>query len=174
MGAAVRSKQALKRSNFRTIEMELYNYRETKQDVAVGLAADLKELEEAAYYSRQISATASKGGEEDPNIDPSFIRPQGGYSDPTLFKTEHVMSVRRRMIRQYQETLRRLEAIEWMLQCLESDPEPGKLRLIEMKYFNHAGSNDILMEKLGVSRATFYRWQREAIRLVAYRLGWTI
>lgn len=68
------------------------------------------------------------------------------------------------------EMKKRLDAIEYVMGIL---PE-SKLGLLQEKYFNKRLTDYGIMQKLNIEQATFYRYRREIIQLIADRMGWRI
>lgn len=69
-----------------------------------------------------------------------------------------------------QEMQKRIEAIDYVLKIL---PEI-KLELVKEKYFKRQYTDSGIMQKLNIEQATFYRYKREIIELIADRLGWQV
>lgn len=68
------------------------------------------------------------------------------------------------------EMKKRIDAIEYVMSIL---PE-NKLDLLKEKYFNKRLTDYGIMQKLNIEQATFYRYRRDIIGLIADRLGWRI
>lgn len=68
------------------------------------------------------------------------------------------------------EMRKRLDAIEYVMQLL---PE-HLLTLLQEKYFNKRLTNYGIMQQLNIEQATFYRYRREIIAMIAERLGWIV
>lgn len=88
-----------------------------------------------------------------------------GISKPTESKAMRLLSSIHIL-----EMQKRINAIESVLKELPSI----KLELIEEKYFKHTLTNFGIMQKLNIEQATYYRYRREIIELIADRLGWLI
>jgi RinA family phage transcriptional activator len=71
---------------------------------------------------------------------------------------------------QIAEMKKRIEAIEYVMSILPKN----KLELLEEKYFKKQLTDYGIMQKLNIEQATFYRYRREIIQLIADRLGWQI
>ena len=95
------------------------------------------------------------------------IRVQCGPGNPTENK---VMRLRSSVA--LREMERRVEAIGYLLHGLANHPEKGRLRLIEMKYFENRYTDDGICEQLKISKATFYNWRNESLNIIADRLGY--
>jgi RinA family phage transcriptional activator len=72
------------------------------------------------------------------------------------------------------EMERRVAAIDYVLDLLKQSSEPRKLKLIELKYFRNSYSDLAIQRELHIEQATFYRWKKEVIQLIAMRLGMEI
>lgn len=92
-----------------------------------------------------------------------------GHGDPTASKAIVMMTSA-----ELCEVRRRLEAIEYMLNVLAASPEPGRLELIRLRYWDRRLTDKGICERLNISERTLYRWRREALELAAERLGWSI
>ena len=68
------------------------------------------------------------------------------------------------------EMKKRIDAIEYVMGIL---PE-SKLGLLQEKYFNKRLTDYGIMQKFNIEQATFYRYRREIIQLIADRMGWRI
>jgi RinA family phage transcriptional activator len=138
-------KRTIHQQNFRLIESELYYYKDTKKSLA--------EMEAAIIES---------SGHSDTGI-------RSGISNPTAQKAEKLLTSL-----EYIETKRRLEAIEYAVEVFSRCHEPAKLRLIEMKYFERKYTDEGIINEINIHRATFYKWKREFIELIANKLGFVI
>lgn len=148
--------RALRRANFRMIEAELYNYRWSKSI----LAQALRELNVMADSTVMAAPT------DEPRVQTSWY-----LNDIVFHRAEELIKQQRYTAAALRETARRLEAIEYMLRRLDQDPEKNKRRLIEMRYFDGRLSDEAIRQELAISESTFRRWRREAVELVAERLG---
>jgi len=148
--------RALRRANFQLIELELYNYRWSRQM----LAQALRELDLIAD-----STVMALPPDED------RVQTSRYLSDIVAERAEELMRERRHTVAVLQETARRLDAIEYMLRRLEQDPEPAKKRLVELRYFEGRLTDEAIQQELGISARTLRRWRREAVEVVAGRLG---
>lgn len=68
------------------------------------------------------------------------------------------------------EMERRIKAIEKAMKETET-LDPLRMELVKMKYEDKK-SHDAIMDELNISEATFYRWRREFVYLIADKLGW--
>jgi RinA family phage transcriptional activator len=68
------------------------------------------------------------------------------------------------------EMKRRLDAVEYAL----SHVDTIRQQLIAEKYFVMDLTDAGIMDKLHIERATYYRYRRDVIELIADRLGWII
>lgn len=148
--------RALRRANFRMIEQELYNYRWSRQM----LAQALKELNVVADSTVMSAPT-----------DEDRVQTSCYLADIVSQRAEELMRERAYTVAVLTETARRLDAIDYMLRRLEQDVEKGKKRLVEMRYFEGRLTDEAIQEELGISARTFRRWRREAVEIVAQRLG---
>lgn len=135
----------LGKQNFKLIELELKNYQNSKKE--------LKEIEDSIIYS-------SGNGSEIRGTE---------ISDITANKAIKLVSnVYMR------EIARRIEAVEYAIDVFKSTGQPKKVEFIKLKYFENKYNNYGVMMKLGIESSQFYRWRKELIELIAYRLGWRI
>lgn len=138
------------------IELELYNYRWSRQM----LAQALRELDLIADSTVMA-----------PPLDEERVQTSRYPSDIVAERAEELMRERRHTVAVLQETARRLDAVEYMLRRLEQDSEPAKKRLVELRYFEGRLTDEAIRQELGISESTFRRWRREAVEIVAERLG---
>lgn len=135
----------LGRDNFRLIETELRNYRNSIRD--------LRELEESIIFS---------SGNQ------SEIR-TGGISDTTASKAIKLYSNA-----QIKEMNRRIEAIEYGIDVFKATGNPKKYEFIKLKYIEGKLNNYGVAFTLGIKENVLYRWRKELVELIANRLGWRI
>lgn len=138
-------KRTTQQQNFRLIESELYFYKDTLKK--------LKEMEADIIESSGFSETGIRSG----------------ISNPTGNKAERLLTSL-----EYLETKRRIEAIEHAIKVFDLCHEPAKLKLIEMKYFERRYTDEGIINEINIHRATFYKWKREFIELIANKLGFVI
>jgi len=138
----------IRNASLRLIEAEIRNYHQTLKD--------LRELEEAVAYPAAIG-------------DFSDRVPSAGPNDPTPARAHRMMTSA-----QLLEIRRRVEAIGQMLRVLKASPEPGRYELIRLAYWDGRYTVMGICDKLNIGKTTYYRWRREALQLVAERLGWEI
>lgn len=138
-------KRTTQQQNFRLIESELYYFKDTTKK--------LKQME------MEIIESAS----------PNESGVRSGISNPTQQKAERLLTSL-----EYIETKRRVEAIEYAIDVFRSCHEPAKLKLIEMKYFERRYTDEGIINEIKIHRATFYKWKREFIELIANKLGFVI
>lgn len=145
--------RSLRRANFRMIEAELYNYRWSRKM----LVQVLRELNLVADSTVMA-----------PPLDEDRVQTSRYFADIVAQRAEELANERAYTVAVLQETARRLEAIEYMLKQLD---EPRR-RFVELKWFNEKRVDDKEIEKaLGISSRTLRRWKRDAIEIVASRLG---
>jgi len=139
----------IRRASIRLIEAEIRAYPETLQS--------LKEIEQ------EIAEPHSPGAY-------IGLAKTTGHSDPTAKKALKMMESPR-----VREIHRRVSAIRRMIRILKASPDPGRYKLIELTYWSN-GRYDVegVCRKLNISRSTYNRWKREALEIVAERLGWDI
>lgn len=135
----------IRNASLRLIEAEIRNYHQTLKD--------LRELEESI---------ADPGTREEPVVN-------SGPGDPTPARAIRMMTSTQLM-----EIRRRVSAIEHMLEILKASPEPGRYELIRLAYWDGRYTVKGICDQLRVSERTYYRWRREALQVVAERLGWEI
>lgn len=127
------------------IELELYHYKDTKLELE-DYKLDLEDLQ---------ARTESIG--------------RNTIANPTQARAIRVLtSIAIR------ETERRIAAIEYAIKVLSLSSEPRKLKLLEMKYFEKTYNDLAIQQELFIEQATFYRWRKEIIQLVAERLGMVV
>ena len=143
-----RGDRHIRNATLRLIEAEIRNYHQTLKD--------LRELEEAVAYPAAIG-------------DFSDRVPSAGPNDPTPARAHRMMTSA-----QLLEIRRRVEAIEYMLRVVQASPEPGRYDLIRLAYWDGRYTVMGICDKLNIGKTTYYRWRREALQLVAERLGWEI
>lgn len=138
--------QSIRRANFKMIELELYNYHESLQELEV-MKNDI------------IESTASGEG----------LRVQNGVTDVTCRKADALMSSVA-----IRETERRVKAIEHAVNLLECHPDKDRIKLLKLKYFDKHLTDYGIQQEIGISERTYRNWRREIIQLVADRLGYRI
>lgn len=137
---------SIERANFRLIESELYTYHDTLNEVEA-LKADIilsRPTHESEIRSTDISNTTQQ-------------KALKMVSSPEII-----------------ELSRRVKAIQFAIQMLKNAPEPKKYVLMEKKYFERNLTDQGVMRDLNIEQATFYRWRRETIQLIANKLGWKV
>ena len=72
------------------------------------------------------------------------------------------------------EAERRTNAITDIIKLLEQSDEPNKLKLLKYKYFEKKYTDMGIWSELNIGQATFYRWRKEIIQMIADRLGWRV
>ena len=138
----------IRAASMRMIELEIRNYH---NNIKI-----LHELEEAIVLPGEV-------GEPDEYVPPS------SPGDPTPARALRLMSSTELV-----EMRRRLDAIEYMLEVVRASPEKGRYELIELVYWDGRYTVVGICDQLNISKTTFYRWRKEAIQLVAERLGWRV
>lgn len=139
-------KNRIEKSNFKTIESELYCYHESK-----------KYLEELREEIIESSAAQEIG-----------VAVQSGTTGDTTGNKAVKLASSREIL----EVKRRLRAIEKVLGLLENNER--KLKLVQMKYFERRYTDIGISMELDISERTFYNWRKEIIRLIAEQLGWKL
>ena len=137
----------IRNASLRLIEAEIRNYHQTLKD--------LRELEESIALPGQ-----GEFGDGTRSTEPG---------DPTPSRAIRMMTSA-----QLLEIRRRVEAIEYMLRVVKASPEPGRYELIRLAYWDGRYTVMGICDKLNIGKTTYYRWRREALQLVAERLGWEI
>lgn len=135
-------------ATIKLIEAEIRNYHQTLQD--------LRELEEAIALPGVVG-------------DPDVRVQTGGHGDSTAARAITMMSSP-----ELREIRRRVDAIDYMIRALEASPEPGRMELVRLLYWDQRYTPVGICDRLKISQATYYRWRREALALVAERLGWAM
>lgn len=138
----------IRAATIKLIEAEIRNYHLT--------VADLKEMEEAIALPGQQGELSDSTRSTDPG-------------DPTPARAHRMMTSA-----QLLEIRRRVEAIDYMLRVVRASPEPGRYDLVRLAYWDGRFTVKGICDQLSISQATYYRWRREALQLVAERLGWEI
>lgn len=139
-------KDKLQQSYYKYIESELYNYK--------NMVEELKEIQDDI-----ISSSPAASGER---VQSSSL------SDETASKAVRLISSAR--LKRLDETVR---AIDVGIKILKTCPEPGKYKLLEMKYFDCQYTDIRIAKELNISRETYFRWKRQIISLMAMHLGLT-
>lgn len=133
------------KQNFKLIETELRNYRNSIRD--------LREIEDSILY-------AGGNGNE--------IR-GSGTSDPTSSKAIKLVS--NVYLRELQ---RRIEAIQYGIDVFKATGNEKKYEFIKLKYFEGRLNNYGIMVQLDLDAGMLYRWRKELVELIANRLGWKV
>ena len=145
---AVRDRdRSIRQASMRVIEAEIRNYHQTVET--------LRELEESIALPGQGEFSDGTRSTEP--------------GDPTPARAHRMMTSA-----QLLEIRRRVEAIEYMLRVVKASPDPGRYKLIRLAYWDGRFTVKGICDQLSISQATYYRWRREALQLVAERLGWEI
>ena len=137
----------IRNASLRLIEAEIRNYHQTVQA--------LRELEESIALPGQ-----GEFGNGTRSTEPG---------DPTPSRAYRMMTSA-----QLLEIRRRVDAIEYMLRVVQASPEPGRYDLIRLAYWDRRFTVKGICDQLSISERTYYRWRREALQLVAERLGWEV
>ncbi len=138
----------IRQANLRLIEVEIRNYPQTVRD--------LREMEEAIALPGVVG-------------DPTERVFTVGPGDPTSARAIKLMSSAF-----IAEIRRRVAAIEHMVRVLEASPEKARYELVKLAYWDGRYTVKGICDKLNISERTYYYWRREALRLVAEKLGWEI
>lgn len=142
-----RGDRHIRNATLRLIEAEIRNYHQTIET--------LREIEESIALPGQ-----GEFGDGTRSTEPG---------DPTPSRAYRMMTSA-----QLLEIRRRVEAIGQMLRVLKASPEPGRYDLIRLAYWDGRYTVMGICDKLNIGKTTYYRWRREALQLVAERLGWEI
>ena len=142
-----RGDRHIRNATLRLIEAEIRNYHQTVRD--------LRELEESIALPGQGEFSDGTRSTEP--------------GDPTPSRAIRMMTSA-----QLLEIRRRVEAIEYMLRVVKASPEPARYDLIRLAYWDGRFTVKGICDQLNISQATYYRWRKEALQLVAERLGWEI
>ena len=134
----------IRKDYYKFIESELYNYKH--------MVEELKEIQDDI-----ISSSPAASGER---VQSSSL------SDETASKAVRLISSAR--LKRLDETVR---AIDVGIKILKTCPEPGKYKLLEMKYFDCQYTDIRIAKELNISRETYFRWKRQIISLMAMHLG---
>ncbi len=135
----------VEKANFKLIEVELYNYNETLAEIE---SEKMNIIE--ATPSNEVSSRSAPG-------------------KPTESKAVKMISSKALL-----EAERRTKAISEVIKMLEVCSEPNKLKLLKYKYFEKKYTDMGIWSELNIGQATFYRWRKEIIEMIAQRLGWRI
>lgn len=138
----------IRAASIRLIEAEIRNYHQT--------VADLREMEEAMALPGQVG-------------EPGVCVQAGTHSDPTAARAASMLTSA-----SLREIRRRVDAIDYMLRALEASPEPGRLAMVRLRYWDNRYTDIGICDQLSIAPRTYYRWRREVLALVAERLGWEI
>ena len=137
----------IRNATLRLIEAEIRNYHQTIET--------LRELEESIALPGQ-----GEFGDGTRSTEPGDPTPARAYK---MMTSAQLLEIRRRV-----------DAIEYMLRVLKASPEPGRYELIRLAYWDGRYTVMGICDKLNIGKTTYYRWRREALQLVAERLGWEI
>jgi RinA family phage transcriptional activator len=137
----------IRNASLRLIEAEIRNYHQTLKD--------LRELEESIALPGQ-----GEFGNGTRSTEPGDPTPARAYK---MMTSAQLLEIRRRV-----------DAIEYMLRVVQASPEPGRYDLIRLAYWDRRYTVMGICDKLNIGKTTYYRWRREALQLVAERLGWEI
>jgi len=131
----------MKKSTFRYIEAEIYDYPETLKEIG-----NLREeiMEGGQQEEQQVRVQTNR------------------MSDPTVNRATRLLMDRR---------LRRLEEVTFAIQKVCDALPKDKHRLMEMKYWEKRYTNTGISETLHISEMTFYRWRRQIVTAIANELG---
>ena len=97
-------------------------------------------------------------------------------SDPTASKAAAIEAYRNTMYAatEYREMIRRLKAIETVLNRLDKSPIPDdnlRARMIRVKYFEQEKTDEQISLEFNISRATLFRWQSGVVYEIGKELG---
>lgn len=134
----------IRKDYYKFIESELYNYKH--------MVEELNELQDDIIYSS-------------PAVSGERVQ-SSSLSDETASKAVRLISSAR--LKRLDETVR---AIDVGIKILKTCPEPGKYKLLEMKYFDCQYTDIRIAKELNISRETYFRWKRQIISLMAMHLG---
>ena len=137
----------IRNATLRLIEAEIRNYHQTIET--------LRELEESIALPGQ-----GEFGNGTRSTEPGDPTPARAYK---MMTSAQLLEIRRRV-----------EAIEYMLRVVKASPEPGRYELIRLAYWDGRYTVRGICDQLSISERTYYRWRREALQLVAERLGWEV
>jgi len=137
----------IRNASLRLIEAEIRNYHQTVQT--------LRELEESIALPGQ-----GEFGNGTRSTEPGDPTPARAYK---MMTSAQLLEIRRRV-----------DAIEYMLRVVQASPEPGRYDLIRLAYWDRRFTVKGICDQLSISERTYYRWRREALQLVAERLGWEV
>ena len=118
------------------------------------IEAEIRNYHQTVQTLRELEESIALPGQQGELSDGTRSTDPG---DPTPARAHRMMTSA-----QLLEIRRRVEAIEYMLRVVKASPEPAS--------YTVAG----VCDQLNISQATYYRWRREALQLVAERLGWEI
>jgi RinA family phage transcriptional activator len=142
-----RGDRHIRNATLRLIEAEIRNYHQTIET--------LRELEESIALPGQ-----GEFGNGTRSTEPGDPTPARAYK---MMTSAQLLEIRRRV-----------DAIEYMLRVVQASPEPGRYDLIRLAYWDGRYTVMGICDKLNIGKTTYYRWRREALQLVAERLGWEI
>jgi RinA family phage transcriptional activator len=142
-----RGDRHIRNATLRLIEAEIRNYHQTIET--------LREIEESIALPGQ-----GEFGNGTRSTEPG---------DPTPSRAYRMMTSA-----QLLEIRRRVDAIEYMLRVVKASPDPGRYGLIKLAYWDGRYTVRGICDQLSISERTYYRWRREALQLVAEKLGWEV
>ena len=177
--------KVLRTQNFKMIEQELKNYYATKNEVK-RIETQIKQfIEDIAYPESGIKTefvthkAIIDGREIEIKTYSPVIPGRGGISDPTSEKAikAYLYWQQTKNSLVMLEIERRIKAIEYTIWLLHETDYPdgkAKYKFLKEKYFEKRLSERQLLEEIGISRTTAWRWKKEIVGIVAQRLGWVI
>ena len=140
--------RSVRMANTRLIETEIRNYHDTRQV--------LRDLEDTIIQPGAAS-------------DPDEYVPKHEPGDPTPSRAVRLMTSAT-----IAELRRRVAAIEYMLTVVKASPESARYEMLKLAYWDNRYTVEGICDQLKLSRATYYRWRREMLQLVAEKLGWEV
>jgi predicted transposase YdaD len=142
-----------------------------ERDIDEEAAPSATDIRESIYTQRK--QFEPEGGFNTEVVLGKTIHPVG---NPTVSKAEAIRRYRESMYAgtEYREMVRRINAIERVLERLEKSQIPDdklKVRLIKEKFFDQEKSDSQLAKEFNIDVRTLYRWQGKIVREIGKQLG---
>ena len=172
-----------KRKAYKTvIEWDLKTYKAMKMEIEAEIVAIEEMVAPSATDIREnifiVPRSHRPKARQEGDL-PTYIHGKTtrvNYSDPTANKAEQIRRYRSQLLSgtEFKEMVRRVNAIERVLERLDSSPTvERRLRaeLVKSKYFEQEETDDQIMARLNVSKTTYYTWIQKTIYEIAKELG---
>jgi hypothetical protein len=172
-----------RKANRMAIEWDLKTYQAMRKeiddmlqeidDIAAPSAVDVR----SSIYSipHKVTFEPRQLGDQ-PQYIPSH--PTRNESDPTASKAEQIRKYRESRLSgtEYRETVRRVNAIERVMERLERSSLKNLNQLADLvkRWYFEQEDISILMEEFCISKTTLYRWRDTVINKIAKEIGFIV